>query len=116
MEKLRNNSAYPGFFPGLRIFARTVTQTGGPFNVVIETGCTAILFVIGYAGTTLIAPTIGSSSSFSGAKTVTFANPSGGVLKYLVVGSNEQDDGIANSGAITITDFETETVIAGNIL
>ena len=116
MEKIRNNSAHPGFFPGLRIFARTVTQTGGPYNVVVETGCTAIHFIVAYAGTTLISPTIAASTSFVGSKKVTIANPSGGVLNYLIIGSNEIDDGIANSGAITITDFETETVIAGNLL
>jgi len=108
MEMIRNNSAHPGFLPGLKVFAKTVVATGGPFNYTVETGCKYIISVVAYAGTTLISPTISDSTTYVGTKTVVIAVPSGGTMRYIIIGSNEVDNAPgAISGATSVVDFDT---------
>jgi len=109
LEILRNNSAIPGAFPGLKIMSEYFTNSDGSNATVytLETGCTEIIFVIGYAGTTVIAPTIGNSTTYPGTKTVAFSVPLSGVLKYLVIGSNELAQAFTAGDDLTRVGFDT---------
>lgn len=108
MKILRNLASMPGVLNGLVEFCGIETNTdgGGTKDYVIETRATKIVFAIGYAGTTLIAPTIAASTVFLGTEKVTFVIPASGVLKYHVYGSNGyQDNG---SGTVDVTFTENE--------
>jgi hypothetical protein len=103
MEMLRNNSAIPGALPGLRIFAKTVTNGdgGATHTYVLETGCAFVIFALAYAGTTVIAPTIASSTLIVGTLKITWTIPISGVMRLFVVASNEQDNSLTSSVDVT---------------
>jgi hypothetical protein len=105
LEIIRNKSSYPGHFPGLKILAHKVTSSGGG-AITVETGCAHIIFAIAYSGTTLIAVSEGSSTTYPGTKTVTFTAPAA-ATEYLIIGSVDTAQESTPSSTETIVGFDT---------
>ncbi len=94
MEILRNWTQNPGELAGLKVFAGQVTNSdGSAHNYIIETQCQEIGFAFAFHGTTVLAGTVGSSTTYVGTKTVTFSVPGsgtdGGIIQFIVIGSIE---------------------------
>ena len=105
---IRNQAAYPGFAPGLRMNSGKLLNTdSGSHNYVLETKCITILFAIGInnSGGATIMPTLADSTVNVGTKKATFAVPSTGGLKYLIIGVGEDlvDDTVSISADTTAT-------------
>lgn len=113
MDTIRNNSAYPGFFPGLKILTGKYTNSdSSTHTVTIETGCTYVWFakVHQLTGATAIACTIADSTAYPGTKKVTYTaqivGTNSGISEYMIVGSNEMQNAFTAATDYTIVDFE----------
>jgi hypothetical protein len=96
---LRNNAAIPGAFPGLKIQGGHIVNTdSSTHTVIIETKCTYVFSVDVHqsAAGTQIASVIAASTLYPGTKKVTFtivgSGTNGGLVEYLIIGSNELDN------------------------
>jgi len=107
MQILRNNSSYPGFGQGVRVFCKqvSVTDNAGAVTYVMETGCANIFFAKGInASGTVLQGTVAASTTYPGSKKVTFTCTSNLVSQLLVIGSTEQTGNTSTVGNVTITD------------
>lgn len=109
MKVLRNNATYPGILNGLQVYLGTFTNNDGSTRnfIVDNIPSPSIVFLIGYAGTTIIAGTEAAGTK-TGTRKITWAVPAAGVFKYLFVYADNYKDTIVSVAAAdtTVSDHE----------
>ncbi len=107
MKILRHNSLTLKGTNGLQVLTVQRTNTAGG-AVTIETQAQAVLFEIAKEqdATATLAATIGSSSTYSGTKTVAYTVGAGKVLEAVIICTNGYTDTATVSGAVTVDNVE----------
>jgi hypothetical protein len=107
---IRNQSAYPGFAPGLRMLSgELVNSDTDAHDYTLETKCITVMFAVAFnssSGATIL-PTIADSTVNLGTKKATITVPLSGECRYLIVGVGEDlvDD------SVTISDDTVSTYV-----
>ena len=99
---VRNESSFPGFAPGLRMFAKKVINNDTDINTyTFETKCLSILFAVAVDedGAQTI-PTDGASTVYVGTRNIVVTIPASKYSRFVVIGMAED----TNDDTVTITD------------